>query len=430
MPFIFVHGVNVRKDTAYEKEVATRTELLRRGVLEPLGKATGRTYAKMHVEHAYWGLHGVDFAWGNASLPDVSFLRALGGDEQSTLQADAELARLISPAVFQPGLTAMGGAGNVLKAAALKDPVGLAEAVLAPIIFSEISPTDEVEGDAQQNGQLEGLVLMAAFGAAQDPVIVAALQAAGSDEEVIDVLRDATLARLEQFSATTAPGGSGSSPHLKPMGGGAWWSKFKDRVGEIFERAKGAPARAATVAGLDVYRQRLHAGLTQFIGDVFVYLDRRGTPAEPGPIVTTVVDAIRTAPKLEPNEPTIVMTHSMGGNILYDVLTYFAPELAIDVWISVASQVGLFEEMKIFKMSDPAVRAPNKVQTLKPPLKFWLNIYDPADILAFKTAPVFSTADRDLAYRTGDSTFSAHGAYFKRPSFYNLIYEELRKAPL
>jgi alpha-beta hydrolase superfamily lysophospholipase len=142
------------------------------------------------------------------------------------------------------------------------------------------------------------------------------------------------------------------------------------------------------------------------------------------------VDAIRTAPKLEPNEPTIVMTHSMGGNILYDVLTYFAPELAIDVWISVASQVGLFEEMKIFKMSDPAVRAPNKVQTLKPPLKFWLNIYDPADILAFKTAPVFSAADRDLAYRTGDSTFSAHGAYFKRPSFYHLIYEELRKVPL
>ena len=430
MPFIFVHGVNVRKDSAYEREVATRTELLRRATLEPLGEATGKMYARMHVEHAFWGLHGVDFAWGNASLPEVSLLRGMGSEEEATPQGDAELARLTPPGTLRPGLTAMGGSGNILKAAALKDPVRFAESVLAPIIFSEISPTDEIGGDTQQNGQVEAFVLLAAFAAAQDPAVVAALQTAGSDTEVIDILKGATLARLEKFNPTPASDGSAVSPRLTPMGGWAWWTKLKDRVGEVFDRAKGAPARVATVAGLDVYRQRLHTGIVQFIGDVFVYLDKRGTPAKPGPIVTTVVDAIRHAPKLEPNEPTIVMTHSMGGNILYDILTYYAPELAVDVWISVASQVGLFEEMKIFKKSDPAVRAPNKVQTLKPPLKFWLNIYDPADILAFKTAPIFSGADRDLDYRTGDSTFSAHGAYFKRPSFYHLVYEELRKAPL
>jgi hypothetical protein len=40
---------------------------------------------------------------------------------------------------------------------------------------------------------------------------------------------------------------------------------------------------------------------------------------------------------------------------------------------------------------------------------------------------VFEDADEDFEYDTGASAFKAHGAYFKRPSFYD-VRERLNKA--
>jgi hypothetical protein len=58
-------------------------------------------------------------------------------------------------------------------------------------------------------------------------------------------------------------------------------------------------------------------------------------------------------------EPLVVLTHSMGGQIFYDLVTHFLPRMPehrgirIDYWCAAASQVGLFEELGLFLESAP-----------------------------------------------------------------------------
>jgi hypothetical protein len=132
-------------------------------------------------------------------------------------------------------------------------------------------------------------------------------------------------------------------------------------------------------------------------------------------------------PRSHPQEPLIVVTHSMGGNIVYDILTHFAPELEVDAWISVGSQVGQFEEMKLFRASDPGIVKPSKVRGLKPHVKYWLNVYDPVDLFGFLAAPVFRDLDEDFLFRTGAGDLQSHGAYFKRPRFYREVFSRLER---
>jgi len=140
-----------------------------------------------------------------------------------------------------------------------------------------------------------------------------------------------------------------------------------------------------------------------------------------------VLDAIRTVQDDRPGEALVVVTHSMGGNVLYDLLTDFAPDLELDAWVSVGGQVGQFEEMKLFRRSDPDLGAPHKVSGLAPRVGTWLNVYDPADALSFRAEPIFADA-RDALFKTGASVFKAHGDYFKRPRFYRLVREHLESA--
>ena len=76
-----------------------------------------------------------------------------------------------------------------------------------------------------------------------------------------------------------------------------------------------------------------------------------------------VLDALATARENQQargGEPLVVLSHSMGGQIVYDLVTHFLPRLdryagvRIDYWAAAASQIGLFEEMKLFLASDPA----------------------------------------------------------------------------
>ena len=45
----------------------------------------------------------------------------------------------------------------------------------------------------------------------------------------------------------------------------------------------------------------------------------------------------------------MIVGHSLGGVITYNILTHFAPEIAVDVFVSVGSQVALFEEMTLYR---------------------------------------------------------------------------------
>ena len=429
MPFVFIHGVNVRDTGHYQKDLVVRNEMIRTLIFKPLAKKRP-AFEKMEIGSPYWGGYGVTFRWKHASLPEVTFLESMGAEMSATPQSDIDIASTVQQLAGTPApskLEPLGASDNSFRAAALKDQVRFAEAVLSPIILSEVTvPTDEKS--PQKAGEQEALLLLALNDVGHDPKVKAQIERASTNQQVIDILKQATLARFTDLVGGDPQAAGGE---LEPLGRVQdVFSRFKDGVGEVFDRAVSAPGRVTAIAALDGFRAQLNGNFTQFLGDVFVYLvERDGTmPGKPnGPIIETVWNAIRQAPRNSPAEPLIVMTHSMGGNILYDILTHYEPAAKIDVWISVASQVGEFEEMKIFKASDKNVTEPNQVKGLKTKVNYWLNVYDPADLLGFLAKPVFADADEDLEFHTGASAFKAHGAYFKRPSFYDEVRERLEK---
>lgn len=181
--------------------------------------------------------------------------------------------------------------------------------------------------------------------------------------------------------------------------------------------------RIATAIASNRLRQRLQVNLSRFMGDAFVYARDRGTPDKPGEILRTVAAALREAKSK--SEPLVVITYSMGGNIFYDLATAF-DKAACEclAWIAVGSQVAHFEDMKLFYASDQAVCYPRRVE--KPPqVKYWFNLHDPLDPVAFAAGSVFKEV-QDVRYATGVNAFAVHGAYFEQPGFYAKIYELLR----
>jgi hypothetical protein len=425
MPFIFIHGVNTRKsERIYTTNIATRDKLVQRRLLDPLAEEDNR-FKSMKIVNPYWGDDGVQFMWGMASLPEVSILEHFGIEDSETPEADAEFLETVraltgTPAGADPSgvLEGYGGDDRFLQPAATADLTRFMEAVLSPLLLSEMRMSNEAITTDQAEGELQALIAMAADDVANEPAVKGEVATAASDDEIMDLLKGKVAGRLEELAVNEAslgsPGDEPPTEELEEYGSG-WLDTVTDRVGELFDRMKGAPGRVSTVSALDLHRERLHGRLSRFLGDVFVYLNDRG------PIVSRVHDEIRQAVDESPDTPLVIITHSMGGNILYDILTWRAKDLHVDAWVSVGGQVAQFEEMKLFKASDKAVKAPQRVSGLKPRVRYWLNIYDPADTLGFKAAPVFADVDADIAYLTGASALKAHGAYFGRSSFYRLV---------
>ena len=81
----------------------------------------------------------------------------------------------------------------------------------------------------------------------------------------------------------------------------------------------------------------------------------------------------------------MIVGHSLGGVITYDILTHFAPEIAVDVFVSVGSQVALFEEMTLYRESrDGLPTNPPADRLMRPKnINRWLNVLDGNDVFSF-----------------------------------------------
>ncbi|MEU2689785.1 hypothetical protein ABZ654_39120 [Streptomyces hygroscopicus] len=204
------------------------------------------------------------------------------------------------------------------------------------------------------------------------------------------------------------------------------------RLWETFGVASGLPARA--VRGVHRLRalhvsartRPLAAGVRRWaarptallMGDVMGYFAERGTLETPGRIVERISGSLDEAARDAAlrGEPLVVLAHSMGANIVHDVLSHFRPDVRVDLLVTVGTQVGLFEELKLFASSDhkvPNARCP-KVAALQN-VGRWLNVLDRSDPLAFAAAPVFAGAE-DLVFRTG--AWWAHGGYLTSCDFH------------
>jgi len=186
----------------------------------------------------------------------------------------------------------------------------------------------------------------------------------------------------------------------------------------------------------------LNKEITLFLGDIFYYLSRRGEANSPGEIINQLLVKLREAHenKLQrDNEPLIVISHSMGGQLVYDMITYFLPEMAkvpqyrdcekfyIDFWVAAASQVGLFKEMKVFKEDINLKHTSIPIPFPSNHLGIWWNLWDCNDYLSFTVNPFVEEVFDDM-YDSGSPATIAHTAYFDDQDFYQELALYIKKA--
>jgi hypothetical protein len=204
---------------------------------------------------------------------------------------------------------------------------------------------------------------------------------------------------------------------------------WMSRAGETLRRAAFWPGDAVSSVFAEL-RPTLNEFIAYFLGDIFAYLNERESSGMVGKIPQRVMAALARAHarKRATGEKIIVITHSMGGQLLYDVLTFYAPAnqvldgLEIDHWISCGSQVSLFAELRLFR-GQPDIRSPQKLA--RPScVEAWTNFFDRNDLVGFVMEPVFDGAT-DVEYDTGYGLAFAHTGFLARPSFFEAIADRL-----
>jgi hypothetical protein len=425
MPIVFVHGVAVRDHSAFEG-----LETLLKRYIAPKLVPPGVSPDTVQVHEAYWAADAATFAYNRKSMPVKDAARnaamgfdadALGGVQRLIgvpLPAETQTP---SPTAFAPpgavtagfGSEPTNGAGANLPS---ERPAVTAEQ-LATFLVNVLASTNQ---DSSVNLTPATAVLAIAIDTAANEAIPAGGTALLTDELVNRVTH-----RAQELS------------HPGIVGQGF----FDGSLGSVTQKAKALLVGAETTVGGAVasyalrYRQSLNTLLTNFFGDIFTYYARRDrTDGAPyGAIIHDVLTVLRQAydERTSADEPLVVLSHSMGGQIVYEIITYYLEldgyrDISIDFWAAAASQVGLFEELKIFKVSDARFSEQNKTLVPFPPkhLGAWWNVWDPSDILSYTVAGIFEGVD-DESFESGISPLQAHGGYLIAPAFYRRFGDKL-----
>jgi hypothetical protein len=211
-----------------------------------------------------------------------------------------------------------------------------------------------------------------------------------------------------------------------------------DRWRELRRRSLWMPTHLASKAVAQA-RSLMSAEAVAFLGDALAYVAARGTATAPGPIMRRVLEGLalaRADQEARDGEPLVVFSHSMGGQIVYDLVTHYLPALEpgraprIDFWAASSSQVGLFEEMKLLAASSQEHQPGQPVPAPDPRyLGHWWNVWDPDDFLSFSVRGIIEGAD-DSYYKSGLGVARAHFGILRQPSFYALFGQKLRQADL
>lgn len=390
MPLVFIHGVSTREDARYRKSQKVRDGLFRKFVLAQLAGSHPAT-----IKNPYWGQFGARFYWDHASLPAQQY-QAFGSgtsvyDEVAT---DVGAGLDLPPERFLSELAR----------------VSLARAVDALWAAAAFTDADEDPDALAASGWA------AAQYVAANPT-PAWLQQVRTDDEFMDRL----LVEIDRWAPAAA-----TPPGVESFGIRAVWNRVKTAGQHLL----GAAAGLALNPAVPLVRPWLHHRVSLFTGDVFEYLTQRGEPGAEGDIVRVVCDDLTDAAAAtgrDGDDKLIVVAHSMGGNIAYDVLTHFLPELKCDLLLTVGSQVGLFEELKLFRSSDRSVPSANAKTVPKPRnVVRWINVMDRNDVLAYATSRIFADSE-DMAFDTETHPFSAHSMYFYRPHFHQRLNARLQE---
>jgi hypothetical protein len=174
--------------------------------------------------------------------------------------------------------------------------------------------------------------------------------------------------------------------------------------------------------------------LAVFLGDAIIYLkgSRRGDSRFKSIRDVIRKDLQKAAIKARvSNEKLIVVGHSMGANILYDMLSdpdctkeieaEIGGTFQIDLFLSVGTQVGLLNDLKLF--------GPNPL--MRPSIcKRWWHVFNQMDILSFGIGELKDDYFDQFSCDTNTNILDAHNAYFVSPVFQRRLYKRLNKVGL
>jgi pimeloyl-ACP methyl ester carboxylesterase len=223
--------------------------------------------------------------------------------------------------------------------------------------------------------------------------------------------------QLNQAPAVQAFGGIGDSIQSGLATVGGW---IGNGVSDLILMAK---------------RRDLSKGVAFFLGDIFVYLRQHDLAGDQGvqarlfkPILDDLINAFK-APRQQ-GEPFVVVGHSLGGVLLYDLLTdpkclrrleAEAAGFKIDLLTTVGSQPGFFADLKLYRDKPQAGNLLAKPANVAA----WHNVFDYTDVFSFLAGEAFDGVT-DFGYDTAVDVMAAHSAYFKRPSFYQRMRKRLQ----
>jgi hypothetical protein len=355
---VFVHGVATRTSAAYDQEERNRDVLFKQVLFQG---------APLTIRSPRWGDLAPPMANNGASFAGaegVSAFSALGilADSQPQGSAIAEIAN-----------------ADAMRAL---DAVYATVVERADLSASDLSP-DQIRAFRTVAKAIAGDV---------KPQLAPSL----TDEELI--------LNIGQFGETGGFGGIGDA--------------IKGAVTALADRARNTVSTGLSNA----FRDELNPLVGRFLGDIFVYLkgeDGDGALRDKirALVARDVIDAHAEAKAA--GEKLVLLGHSLGGVILYDMLS--SPEsaglpadLSVDLFLSVGSQPGFFEELGLFDFKRPAHATSTPMPAA---VTAWYNVFDPIDPFGFRATPMFAGAE-DYQFDSVTGLLSAHTTYFKRPQFY------------
>lgn len=396
MPIVFIHGVNNRvEDKDYAPGVNTKREYFR-SIFAP---RVGLTVQSQHVMFPYWGGQGVNFRWNQASLPRASdAVVALGSDKAALelwlgevrLQRGSDRVHLGDVSRRDSFVAALDLVWDIASVAAPDDRVQeIAEYYEASLKYAETNPAPEW---ALANPSLD-------------------------NEAFVQKLIEEITPYLPKRAA---------APAAVALGLGDWFKSVREAI----RRLGHAPGDAAGALAAGLWRKSVHESASRFLGDIFIYLTTRDQTG-PDSILADVMAKLQEGDgaRVPGDDKLVVVGHSLGGLLVYDTLTHYLPSIKVDYFVTVGSQVALFEEMTLCKISQHGIpKNPPKDRLPKPSnVGRWINVYDTNDVFSFRTEGVFLDVE-DFKFDTGYGLLGAHGGYFLNPSFYRRLAKRIMES--